>query len=678
MTTTTGALTITFATTCDGPLAHIPQQLDLTIVHGHIQGTTAHRRIDAEDPDGLDDGLPHHLCLSVDTTGTHLFIDGYEAFSTTQTEWFDTSELTLNPHGTLTIIDHQILNHAPTPRQARNLAPAAEPLVWFAGSHLSAHDTQRISHLTHGSLRLLMKTRGIGQGGVAFQAHTTDGDLTLEIIDGTLIFSVRCHDEDYVRITAPGRWDDGHIYDVVIVCGRGATDIYVDGQQLIHSPGAAFFNDLSGELSVHISTSASGVRLFGEVQSGMIYPHVFNHHQVQRLATVEPIATQALFDCLLDGAQSYRIPSLITTDSGVIIAGADKRVSIANDAPNDIDFVLRRSVDGGRTWQPPRTILQLPDTACVTDSVLLQDHTTGRIFAFLDQFPAGIGQPNAAFGTGFDADGNRIGHFADGSTCTMPREVDQLEASFFSDPHTAPPGIVFQHPSCHLWMLTSDDDGLSWSTPRDLTPDVKEEWMRFCGTSPGNGIQLQRGTHAGRLLIPMYYTKGDQFFAAALYSDDHGDTWHRGESPDLEMYESTLVEASDGSVLLWARNQHPSGAVAHARSTDGGHSWSQVTFNPNVPEIFSQPNALRVTNPDGIIFANASQLLPFRGRGVLRMSTNDGASWQHNRVFNPRHYVYQCMTQLPDGSIGLLWEREMQGLFFSIIPMTWIMQGYAL
>lgn len=447
MTTTTGALTITFATTCDGPLAHIPHHLDLNIIHGRIQGTTAHRRIDAEDPDGLDDGLPHHLCLSVDTTGTHLFIDGYEAFSTTQTEWFDTSELTLNPHGALTIIDHQILNHAPTPRQARNLAPAAEPLVWFAGSHLSTRDTQRISHLTHGSLRLLMKTRGTGQGGVAFQAHTINGDLTLEIIDGTLIFSVRCHDEDYVRITAPGRWDDGHIYDVVIVCGRGATDIYVDGQQLIHSPGAAFFNDLSGELSVHISTSASGVRLFGEGQSGMIYPHVFNHHQVQRLATVEPIATQALFDCLLDGAQSYRIPSLITTDSGVIIAGADKRVSIANDAPNDIDFVLRQSVDGGRTWQPPRTILQLPDTACVTDSVLLQDHTTGRIFAFLDQFPAGIGQPNAAFGTGFDADGNRIGHFADGSTCTMPREVDQLEASFFSDPHTAPQASFFNTPA---------------------------------------------------------------------------------------------------------------------------------------------------------------------------------------------------------------------------------------
>lgn len=60
------------------------------------------------------------------------------------------------------------------------------------------------------------------------------------------------------------------------------------------------------------------------------------------------------------------------------------------------------------------------------------------------------------------------------------------------------------------------------------------------------------------------------------------------------------------------------------------------------------------------------------------MTTATGASWQHNRVFNPRHYVYQCMTQLPDGSIGLLWEREMQGLFFSIIPMTWIMQGYAL
>ena len=65
-------------------------------------------------------------------------------------------------------------------------------------------------------------------------------------------------------------------------------------------------------------------------------------------------------------------------------------------------------------------------------------------------------------------------------------------------------------------------------------------------------------------------------------------------------------------------------------------------------------------------------MLPFRGCGVMRLSHDDGATWPHNRVINPRHYVYQCMTILPDGALGLLWEREMQGLYFTRIPLEWI------
>ena len=74
----------------------------------------------------------------------------------------------------------------------------------------------------------------------------------------------------------------------------------------------------------------------------------------------------------------------------------------------------------------------------------------------------------------------------------------------------------------------------------------------------------------------------------------------------------------------------------------------------------------------GILFANASRMLPFRGCGVLRLSDDDGATWPHNRVINPRHYVYQCMAQLPSGDIALLWEREWQGLFLTTVPLAWL------
>ena len=72
------------------------------------------------------------------------------------------------------------------------------------------------------------------------------------------------------------------------------------------------------------------------------------------------------------------------------------------------------------------------------------------------------------------------------------------------------------------------------------------------------------------------------------------------------------------------------------------------------------------------MFANASQMRPYRGRGVLRLSEDGGRTWIASRTFNPAHYVYQCMTILPDGTLGLLWEREMQGLYFSRIPREWI------
>ena len=73
-----------------------------------------------------------------------------------------------------------------------------------------------------------------------------------------------------------------------------------------------------------------------------------------------------------------------------------------------------------------------------------------------------------------------------------------------------------------------------------------------------------------------------------------------------------------------------------------------------------------------IVFANASQMHPYRGRGELRLSEDGGHTWIASRTFNPAHYVYQCMTILPDGTLSLLWEREMQGLYFTRIPLEWI------
>ncbi|WP_252863745.1 sialidase family protein [Actinomyces naeslundii] len=270
----------------------------------------------------------------------------------------------------------------------------------------------------------------------------------------------------------------------------------------------------------------------------------------------------------------------------------------------------------------------------------------------------------------------------------------------------APEDCLFQHRSSHLLMITSDDEGATWSEPIDITAQVKADWMCFLGTGPGNAIQLTGAEHAGRILVPVYYSHeagGTGYLScAAIYSDDGGVSWTLGASPNdgrevlgavvssrdladerASLYESVLVEGADGAVHVWARNQHPAGRVAHAVSRDGGATWGEVDYHDQLTEIFSQPNAIAITGAHdaagvadpgsrSIVFANASQMLPFRGCGVMRLSHDDGATWPHNRVINPRHYVYQCMAQLPSGDIALLWEREWQGLFLTTVPLTWL------
>ena len=256
------------------------------------------------------------------------------------------------------------------------------------------------------------------------------------------------------------------------------------------------------------------------------------------------------------------------------------------------------------------------------------------------------------------------------------------------DPHQS----LLTARTCFLQMIYSDDDGETWSGPFNLNQDVKEEWMSFCGTSPGTGVQLR----SGRLVVPIYYNGEHKrhFSAAVVYSDDVGATWKRGKSPndgrifegrqidsrtlDTEAgatHEATLIERADGSLLMLMRNQHPSGKVAAAVSTDGGETWGEVYFAQEITEIFCQPNAVpwpSEERPERVVFANASQMRPYRGRGVLRLSEDGGRTWIASRTFNPAHYVYQCMTILPDGTLGLLWEREMQGLYFTRIPLEWI------
>lgn len=733
--TTSGSIVFTVATTIDGPLLDVAGEngtINLSVNGGRLDGTisTPHgtRHLDAEDTLGLDDGEQHTIGLTGDDTGIHLFVDGYEAFTTTAIGWLEAigaHSLTVDPEEIMTVTGLQVYASPLNARAMVALAVPAQAFVEFAAEKLSTRDVKRCGQLSSGSLRARFRCRGMGQGGTIIAAGGAAGRLELVVDDGDIVYRVFQGTEIISEVRAAGHWDDGDWHDVVLTSGRGAVILYVDGYQVGLEPGAAFFADIAPLDAVTVGMNLEKARLFGEAQTAAIFSTALSDASVKRLAGVAPLKTQCLFDTGFHDSKSYRIPSLIRLESGVLLAGADRRVSIANDSPNDIDFVLRRSFDDGETWEEMATLIEYPGEgrqgASVIDSVLVQDKTTGRVFVVIDHFPGGIGQPNCAVGTGFDEQGrarlqDRDGAWytvqADGSVLTedgnpTDYSVDEKgnvscagnpAGNIYLADGVDPNQSLLTHRTSYLQVIYSDDDGATWSDPVDITAQVKEDWMRFLGTSPGNGIQISTGDKAGRLVIPIYYNheEGTTFSCAVIYSDDQGKTWHRGSSPNdgrelfgatitsrkLEddrgsLHESALVEGENGTLHVFMRNQHPSGCVAHAISNDGGETWSDVSYLEQLTEIFSQPNAIKidVAGKPAILFANASRMLPFRGCGVLRLSFDDGKTWPHNRVINPRHYVYQCATQLGNGDIGLLWERETQGLFLTRIPLEWLINS---
>jgi Neuraminidase (sialidase) len=172
----------------------------------------------------------------------------------------------------------------------------------------------------------------------------------------------------------------------------------------------------------------------------------------------------------------------------------------------------------------------------------------------------------------------------------------------------------------YLWLTYSDDNGETWSNPVSISDQVKEDWMKFCGTGPGVGIEVQNGEYAGRLIFPIYYTEASGFQSSAcVYSDDGGVTWKRGESPNdgrinssgqatnsqnpsgiSQLTESQIIELNNGHLLQFMRNYGGAGKVAVARSTDGGATWEDP-YNTDATEVYCQlsvihyPEALDVT-----------------------------------------------------------------------------------
>jgi len=344
----------------------------------------------------------------------------------------------------------------------------------------------------------------------------------------------------------------------------------------------------------------------------------------------------------------YRIPALVTTKNGTLLAFAERRVGMSDHAQNDI--VLRRSKNNGKTWDDIIVIAEAGKN-CLNDPcpVVLEN---GRIILIYQYYPYAV-------------------H-------TFSQGYIQIADAGYDGPRNT-----------KTFILESADDGLTWSDPREITKSVRASSILSVGC-PGIGIQLTRGEYKGRIIIPQYEFSPTEkepwaFRNSVAYSDDNGNTWkvsnqipHNGHTGFGN--ESQAVELKDGSILFIARN----GEGFHRKtseSNDGGLTWKNMDLDFGLPGTDCQGTVLRYSWPeDGeslIIQASPANKYK-RTDGTVRISDDEGKTWKYSRNLFPVAYRYSCLTKLRDGRVGILYETTSDGksvISFCSFSIDYIKKG---
>jgi sialidase-1 len=257
------------------------------------------------------------------------------------------------------------------------------------------------------------------------------------------------------------------------------------------------------------------------------------------------------------------------------------------------------------------------------------------------------------------------------------------------DAYTGVIWLPFTRDNDAVLVMSSGDNGRTWSKPRQITADVKESNWNWYATGPGNGIQLAVGKYKGRLVIPCDHrvngNKDDkQGWEQAgrshvIYSDDHGQTWKRGGSTDFGMNECAAVELTDGTLMLNSRNYRGKACRGISLSKDRGATWEPTTDDSALVESVCEASLIRYSWPKSgsnnngfLVFCNPA--VP-KGRNHLtvRLSSDDGKTWPQSRLICEGSSAYSSLAVLPSGAIALLYERDdYKKLTLALFSPQWI------
>jgi sialidase-1 len=347
-----------------------------------------------------------------------------------------------------------------------------------------------------------------------------------------------------------------------------------------------------------------------------------------------------LFEAGRDGYALYRIPGVVVTRNGTVLAYCEARRTGKSDW-DTIDILLRRSSDGGKTWSPREQIADVPGPKPKNPVALAQklanpdDVTYNNPVAFAD---------------------------SDGSV-----------------------HFLFCLDYARCFAMHSDDDGQTWSRPVEITSTFERyrpeyDW-KVLATGPGHGIQLR----SGRLIVPVWLSTGTGGHAhrpsvtSVIYSDDHGKRWNRGQiavantAEWIFPNETVAVELADGRVMLNVRSESKSHRRLVTISPDGATEWSQPRFDEALLEPICMASILRISaqpasDKNRILFANPHNLQRADGKAEtgksrdrknlsLKLSYDEGQTWPIDKSLEPGYSAYSDLSLLPDGTMLCFYER---------------------
>lgn len=341
--------------------------------------------------------------------------------------------------------------------------------------------------------------------------------------------------------------------------------------------------------------------------------------------TRKKLTFQNVFDATKNNNTAcYRIPSMVTAKNGDLILAIDERVPHCGDLKNskDINIVLRRSTDNGKTWSPIQKIIDFPFGESASDPSMVVDKKTGNIFMFYNYM-------------------------------NLKTEKD----------------VYYFH------VIKSSDNGKTWSKPQDITKNLsKEGWQNdFKFITSGQGIQ----TKSGRLLHCLVNLSKGLF---VFESNNHGKSWNLLENSVGKVDESKIIELANNQLMVNSR-VNKKGSRSVFISSDKGISWQEQKNTQQLIDPSCNASIIRYTskkdgfNKNRLLFVNPKSGSK-RENLTVRISYDEGKTWSEGKTIYKGESAYSTLTILKNGDIGLFFEKDgYTKNVFTSFSLEWLTNG---